>query len=171
MTNTSTENVFTDRLENTATIILPGEGERLTAGEGSCTFQVASALSGGQLGIYEIVVPPHTTGARLHYHRYMDEVFLVRKGRLTVQLGTEQRELPEGAVVYVPRFTPHAFSNGSDEPLVLTLIFNPAEKREGYFKGLFTLLNEPELDVQRFLQLSHKYDSQPVDEGQLRTSW
>ncbi len=157
------ENVFTDKLCNGASIILPGEGTRLTAGEGSCTFKVTSTLSRGALGIYEIVVPPHTTGARLHFHRFMDEVFIVKKGTLTVELFTETHYLQQDATVYVPRFTPHAFSNTSDTELVILLIFNPAEEREGYFKGLFELLGAEQMDVKTFLQLSQKYDSHPVE--------
>jgi mannose-6-phosphate isomerase-like protein (cupin superfamily) len=157
------QDFFIDRLENHATIVQPGEGARVTAGEGSCTFKVTTDMSNGRLGIYEIVVPSHTPGARLHYHRFMDEIFMVKKGRLTLQSGEDIRDLAEGAIAYVPRFTPHAFSNTSDEPLVVILIFNPAEKREGFFYGLFELLKAPEMDMKKFLQIYHKYDSYLVD--------
>lgn len=159
--------ISTDRLRNAAMIVRPGEGRRLEAGNGSCTFKITSADSNGQLGVYEIVVPPHTVGARPHYHRHIDEVFLVTKGRLTLDTGRERHELPAGAVAYVPRFTPHAFSNTSDEELVITIVFNPAEEREGYFIGLFELLQAPELDIPRFMQLAQQYDTHPYDPEQL----
>lgn len=157
------EDVFTDTLGNNASIILPGEGIHIHAGEGSCTFKVTSHMSGGRLGIYEIVIPPRTTGAPLHYHRFMDEVFIVNKGTLTVHLDNETRHLTCGATVYVPRFTPHGFSNNADEALVITLIFNPSEHREGYFQGLFELLRAQAMDIPRLLQLAQKYDTQFIN--------
>lgn len=154
---------FTDQLENKATIIRAGEGQRISAGAGSCTFKVTSETSNNQLGIYEIVVPPNTTGARLHYHRFMDEIFIVNKGMLTVQASYDEHQLAEGGMVYIPRFTPHAFSNTSDEEVKLTLIFTPSQNREGFFHGMFELLNEPVMDTARFMQLYHKYDSYLVN--------
>jgi mannose-6-phosphate isomerase-like protein (cupin superfamily) len=153
------EDVFNDKLENNAAIILPGQGTRIQVGAGSCTFTVTSDMSKGRIGIYEIVVPPKTDGARMHFHRYMDEVFIVRKGTLTIELSDDIQHLKEGTTVYVPRFTPHAFSNTSDETLVITLIFNPSEQREGYFKGLFQLLDAETMDVPLFLKLAQKYDT------------
>ncbi len=164
---TLTKDYFTDRLENSATIVLPDQGSRVTAGDGSCTFKVTSEMSKGMLGIYEIVVPPHTVGARLHFHRFMDEVFIIKKGVLTIELFKDKHDLPEGSTVYVPRFTPHGFSNTSDDEVKIILIFNPSEQREGYFKGLFELLNAEEMDVDLFQQLSLKYDSYPLNTSAL----
>lgn len=163
MQTVSTKDYFNDSLQNKAHIFLPGEGEMIKAGEGSCTLKVTSAISNDQLGVYEIVVPPHTTGARLHYHRFMDETFIVKSGTLTVQAAEKESHLPEGSLIYIPRFTPHAFSNTSDAPVTVTLIFNPSQQREGFFYGLFELLNAPQMDTAKFLKLYHKYDSFLVD--------
>lgn len=159
METIANEDVFTDKLEDRAAIILPGQGTQIHAGPGSCTFIVTSGMSNGRLGMYEIVVPPRTVGARLHFHRFMDEVFIVKKGILTIELAGAIHHLEEGATAYVPRFTAHGFSNTSDETLVITLIFNPSEQREGYFKGLFQLLSAGEMDMQLFVQLAQKYDT------------
>jgi len=157
------ENYFTDELEDNATIVLPDEGPRVTAGAGSCTFKVTSEMSNGRLGIYEIVIPPYTAGARLHYHRFMDEVFIVKRGVLTIELSQDKHDLPEGSTVYIPRFTPHGFSNNSGKEAVIVIIFNPSEQHEGYFKGLFELLSAEEMDLNLYMQLSQKYDSWPVN--------
>jgi len=150
---------FNDLLLDKAVIIHPGEGERLQAGAGSCTFKITSEHSNNQLGIYELVIPPQTIGARLHYHQFMDETFIVNKGILTVQLRGKEINLAAGSVIYLPRFTAHGFSNTSDTEVKVTLIFNPSEKREGFFQGLFEILNEPAIDAAKFLKLNHKYDS------------
>jgi mannose-6-phosphate isomerase-like protein (cupin superfamily) len=156
---TASTDYFNDTLQNKAVIFLPGEGEVIKAGEGSCTLKITSEISNDQLGIYEIVVPPHTLGARLHYHRFMDETFIVKSGILTVQAADKESHLEAGSLIYIPRFTPHAFSNTSDVPVTVTLIFNPSQQREGFFYGLFELLSAPEMDTVKFLKLYHKYDS------------
>ncbi|NIG55795.1 cupin domain-containing protein [Chitinophaga sp. Cy-1792] len=152
-----------DQLINQATVFHPGEGERLELAGASFTFKVTSEMSNNQLGIYEIKLPPHTVGARLHYHRFMDETFIAQKGILTVYAGGEIHHLEPGSVAYVPRFTPHGFANDTNEEVVLTLIFNPAEKREGFFRGMVDILSEQPVDPNKFLKLYNKYDSFPVD--------
>ncbi len=110
---------------------------------------------------------PDTIGARLHYHRFMDETFIVQKGTLTVQLIDKELKAPAGSVVYVPRMTPHGFSNSSEEEVILHLVFNPGQHREGFFRGLSEILCEQPVDPEKYLQLYHKYDSHPVDETQM----
>jgi mannose-6-phosphate isomerase-like protein (cupin superfamily) len=148
MTNAmKNENDFlSDTLENKAVMFAPGEGEVLTMGGNSITLKVTSDISNDQLGVYEIKLAPATIGARLHYHRFMDETFIVRKGTLTIDLATGPVLAREGAVVYVPRMTAHGFSNQSAQDVVLNLIFNPGQQREGFFRGLKSILTEPVID-------------------------
>lgn len=152
-----------DQLDNKATVHHAGKGERLEVGGASFVFKVTSEMSNSQLGVYEITLPPHTVGAKLHYHRFMDETFIVNKGVLTVYAGEDTHHLEPGSVAYVPRFTPHGFANDTDEQVVLTLLFNPAEKREGFFRGLVDILSEQPIDPTKFLKLYNKYDTFPVD--------
>ena len=93
----------------------------------------------------------------------MDETFIVSKGILTIEVGTSQQKAKPGTVAYVPRFTPHGFRNDTNETVNLMLIFNPAERREGFFKGLYETLGEVPVDPEKFLKLYNKYDSFPVD--------
>lgn len=157
------ENYFEDELINAASIIPPDEGERLHLNGITVTFKVTSGMSNNQLGVYEIVLPPKTIGAKLHYHRFMDETFIVKEGMLSVEVGDTTQTAEAGTVVYVPRFTPHGFRNDSNAPVKVLLIFNPAEKREGFFKGLHQTLSETPVNPQKFLKLYNKYDSFPVD--------
>ncbi|WP_027420723.1 cupin domain-containing protein [Crocinitomix catalasitica] len=156
-------NYFEDILEDNARVILPGEGEHLNLNGISVTFKVTSELTNSQLGVYEIRLPPKTIGAKLHYHRFMDETFIVQKGNLLIEVGDRQQIAGPGTIAYVPRFTPHGFRNDSDETVQLLLIFNPAEKREGFFKGLHETLNEVPIDPKKYLKLYNKYDSFPID--------
>ena len=156
-------NYFEDELVNNATIINPEEGESLNLNGTSVTFKVTSELSNNQLGVYEISLPANTIGAKLHYHRFMDETFIVNQGTLTIEVGNNKQIAKPGTVVYVPRFTPHGFRNDTNETVKILLIFNPAEKREGFFKGLHETLQEVPVNPQKFLKLYNKYDSFPVD--------
>lgn len=161
--NQPKENHFEDTLENNAIIVQPNGGEKLELSTISITFKVTSDMSNDQLGVYEITLPPMAIGAKLHYHRFMDETFIVNDGTLTMQVGNKEYQAQTGTVAYVPRFTPHGFKNDTNKTVKLTLIFNPSQKREGFFKGLYETLNEVPIDPQKYLKLYNKYDSFPVD--------
>ncbi|MGY6650488.1 cupin domain-containing protein [Wenyingzhuangia sp. IMCC45574] len=154
---------FNDKLENKASIIQPNQGEKLELNTISITFKVTSEMSNDQLGVYEITLPPMAIGAKLHYHRFMDETFIVNEGELTMQVGQEEYKAKPGTVAYVPRFTTHGFKNDTDKTVKLTLIFNPSQKREGFFKGLYETLNEVPINPEKYLKLYNKYDSFPID--------
>lgn len=152
-----------DVLEDRSVVVLPEEGEHITAAGGKVILKITSDLTKDQLGIYEIRLMPGVTGAQLHYHRYMDETFIVSKGKMTIQLSDREITAEQGSIVYVPRMTPHGFSNKSDEEAVIMLLFNPGQSREGFFRGLGEILSEQPVDATKFLKLYQKYDSYPVD--------
>lgn len=65
-------------------------------------------------------------GPPLHVHDDADEVLMVIDGGpLTVVIGTERRLVEKGGVAFIPRGTPHAFSNLSGAPLVMLGIATP----------------------------------------------
>lgn len=167
---THTKDFINDVLVNKVSIFYPGVGSGLSKGETlhingvSVTLKVTSELSDNQLGVYEITLAPYTIGARLHYHRFMDETFIVTQGTVTIEAGTDTHQAIAGTVVHVPRFTPHGFRNDTAAEIKLMLIFNPAQKREGFFRGLQQVLNEKPVDQEKYLKLYNKYDSFLVDE-------
>jgi quercetin dioxygenase-like cupin family protein len=152
-----------DVLQDRAVVIMPEEGESIVMDGGKITLKITSDLTKDQLGLYEIRLAPGVVGAQLHYHRYMDEIFVVNKGKLTIQLYDRTIQAPEGAIVYAPRYTPHGFRNDSDGETVINLLFNPGQSREGFFRGLGQILSSQPVDGARFLKLYQKYDSYPVD--------
>ncbi|WP_109832092.1 cupin domain-containing protein [Reichenbachiella versicolor] len=158
------ENYKEDLLQDNAMMIEQGEGERLELSTLSITFKVTSEMSNDQLGVYEISLPPLAIGAKLHYHRFMDETFIVNEGTVTIQTGDKEYQAHPGTVIYVPRLTPHGFKNDTNDSAKLTLIFNPSQKREGFFRDLLQILSEDPVDPQKYLKLYNKYDSFPVDE-------
>lgn len=155
-----------DVLEDRSVIIMPEEGESIAVDGGRITLKVTSDMTKDQLGLYEIRLAPGVVGAQLHYHRYMDEIFIVSKGTMTIQLRERTLQAPQGAIVYAPRYTPHGFRNDSEEEAVITLLFNPGQSREGFFRGLGEILGARPIDANKFLKLYQKYDSYPVDPQQ-----
>ncbi len=163
MNNNGKTDYFNDVLADKAVIIKPGEGESFHMNGVRITFKVTSQLSHDQLGVYEIVLTPGAIGAKLHYHRFMDETFIVNKGILTIQLANKEIDAAKDSVIYVPRFTPHGFCNNTDDEVRLTLLFNPSQNREDFFRGLNETLGEQPIDPEKYLKLYNKYDSFPVD--------
>ncbi len=159
------EDFFNDTLENKAVLVKPNEGESFNINGIQFTFKITSEMSNDQLGVYEIVLAPKAIGAKLHYHRFMDETFIVNKGTLTILTGTkgEKHLAGPGTVAYAPRMTPHGFLNDTDEEVILTLLFNPSQKRENFFRGLNETLSEETINPDKYLKLYNKYDSFPVD--------
>ena len=136
-------NYFEDELIDNSSVLNPKDGEILNLNGISVTFKVTSELSNNQLGVYEIKLPPKTIGAKFTFtiDLWM-KTFIVNKGILTIEAGDKTYRGEPGTVAYIPRFTPHGFRNDTDEHVHLLLIFNPSEKREGFFKGLHETLSE-----------------------------
>ncbi|KPM48710.1 cupin domain-containing protein [Jiulongibacter sediminis] len=154
---------FNDQLESKTILIAPNQGQRFQLGDNSFTFKITSELSNDQLGIYEIVLAPMSIGAKLHYHRYMDETFVVINGVLTFETLDNSCQIEAGSIAFAPRFSPHGFRNDTLEEVRLLLIFNPSSKREGFFKGLHETLSETPINPEKYLKLYNKYDSFPID--------
>lgn len=149
-----TDNTFyTDTLEDRSIIRRPGEGSTFGNDGVSTTFKITSDDSNDYIGVYEATIAPGKIGAKLHYHRYMDETFIITEGTLANQLSKREEYVPAGSVIYVPRFTPHGFYNDTDEPVTMMLFFNPAHKREGFIKGLYEILNEDPVDPENMLPI------------------
>jgi quercetin dioxygenase-like cupin family protein len=146
-------------LSNQPVIIQPLDGEMLQADGISCQFKVTSDISNDQLGIYQITLQPGIIGARLHFHRFTDEVFIVLKGTVTIQSSDKIHDAKEGTVIHVPRLTPHAFCNNSTTETKVLLVFIPGQKREDFFRELFQAIRTKTLDTPDFQDLNLRYDS------------
>ncbi|CAL2077325.1 cupin domain-containing protein [Tenacibaculum sp. 190524A05c] len=154
---------FEDVLVNNALVLKEGDGEKLEVNGNSVVLKISSENTDNQLGVYEVNLKPSSMGAKPHYHRFMDETFIVLKGSPTVTMGEKEMVLSEGSVVFVPKFTVHGFRNDSHSNCKMLIVFNPAMRREGFFRGLSYLLNKDKLDSTKFRKLYNKYDSYLVE--------
>ncbi|NAS11433.1 cupin domain-containing protein [Poritiphilus flavus] len=155
--------LFEDVLIDNALLVMPDQGEKIESHGISINFKVTGETTNDQIGVYEICLAPKTIGAKVHYHRFMDETFIIQEGKVTLSLGERNIVAEKGAVAHIPRFTPHGFRNDSDKAAKLLLIFNPAQNRENFFRELHETLKERPVDPRKFLKLYEEYDSFPLD--------
>lgn len=114
------------------TITMQEAGENLWFGGGLVTFKVTSEQSGGVLCMFE-----HTASqgkvTPLHLHPDDDETIYVLEGELLLHIdGVEHRAGP-GAVVYIPRGTPHAFLVTSEVERSLWIV-TPGGAMEAFYR-------------------------------------
>jgi mannose-6-phosphate isomerase-like protein (cupin superfamily) len=113
-------------------------------GDGPGFRKVRRALGVTAFGVNGIVFPPGYEGF-LHYHELQDELYFVHRGRARVEVGGEDREIGEGALVHVEAATHRRVSNASDsEELVLLVVGG----KDGYVERDGQLV-DPERDLAR----------------------
>jgi mannose-6-phosphate isomerase-like protein (cupin superfamily) len=113
-------------------------------GDGPGFRKVRRALGVTAFGVNGIVFPPGYEGF-LHYHDQQDELYFVHRGRARVEVGGEEREIGEGALVHVEAATQRKVSNAShSEELVLLVVGG----MDGYVERDGQLV-DPERDLAR----------------------
>jgi mannose-6-phosphate isomerase-like protein (cupin superfamily) len=113
-------------------------------GEGYGFRKVRAPLGVTAFGVNAIVFPPGYEGF-LHYHDTQDELYLVHRGRASIEIGGETRELGEGGLLHVESTTPRRVSNASEtEDLVLLVVGG----KDGYVERDGHLV-DPERDLPR----------------------
>ncbi len=61
-----------------------------------------------------------------HRHDTHDLVVVMLRGFGTMRLGADTQPVGPSSILYVPRGTPHAFSNESGEPALAYAVYSPA---------------------------------------------
>ncbi|TQJ37160.1 cupin domain-containing protein [Streptomyces sp. NBC_00080] len=133
-------------------ILPPGTGRKLITPAQEVTFKATEA-QGSSISIFEVVVPPgFDVGA--HVHSHSQEFFYVLEGELDLLAFEPARrsqdtwhdwESPggdrvvragEGACMFVPPGTPHAFRNATDKPARMLFQSYPSPDHELYFEEI-----------------------------------
>ena len=109
-----------------ASVLGPGEGERLGLGPATVVLKASGDETGGALAVAEVTMAPGVPGAGLHRHEDAHVVVVVLEGVARLRLGAEARELPPGATAVVPPGTAHALANAGDGPARLLVVLAPA---------------------------------------------
>jgi quercetin dioxygenase-like cupin family protein len=140
-------------------IINPAEGEKIHAPGIDCTFKITSEDSDNKIAIYELTLQPGHEAVQLHFHKQINETFIVTKGILTVQIDDEQIEAGKGSIIHIPSLVNHAFRNNSDSEVKVLLVFTPAVGREVFFRELYQMLSGK--NHSGISELNAKYDTYP----------
>jgi len=109
------------------------EGEHVWYDGGLITFKATGAQTAGALLFFEALMPVGKA-TPLHVHPESDETLYVLEGELHVLVEASYRSVGTGAVVVVPRGTPHAFCVIAG-PARLLVAFTPASAiSEAFFR-------------------------------------
>lgn len=111
--------------------------------------------SGGSIGIFEERNDPGA-GPPLHVHHDADEAFLIEEGRYRFRRGEAELEAGPGAVVFVPRGTPHTFLNIGDGPGRFRCVMTPGGF-EGFFPEIARRGLAPPDDMDAIVALGRKF--------------
>jgi mannose-6-phosphate isomerase-like protein (cupin superfamily) len=116
--------------------------------------------TGGRITAFEGTLQRGDIGPALHVHHAHDEMGYVLQGDVTFQIGDEISTICAGSFVFIPRGTPHTFSNFGDGPARGLTIMLPGGF-EGYYDAMQTL---PPASVDRrpWRELREQWDIEVV---------
>jgi mannose-6-phosphate isomerase-like protein (cupin superfamily) len=90
-------------------------------GDGYGFRKVRAALGVTAFGVNFVLYPAGYEGFA-HYHDTQDELYLVHRGRVRVEVEGETRELEAGGLFHAESTTPRKISNPFDEDAVLFVV-------------------------------------------------
>ena len=109
-------------------------------GDGPGFRKVRTALGVTAFGVNAVVYPPQFEGF-LHYHDFQDELYLVYRGRVRVEVEGETRDLGEGGLFHAASTTPRRVSNPFDEEAVVYIVGG----KDGYVERDGHMVDEAEI--------------------------
>ena len=94
-------------------IVLPGDGNEVTAFGDTILFKVVGDHTENNLSIGLATTPPGN-GPPLHVHLNDNEVFIMISGDIEVEVGGEWKKAPPESVVFLPKGVPHRYRNAGE---------------------------------------------------------
>ena len=136
----------------------PGEGRQLRVVTDLVTIKATANDTGDAYSLFETETPAGG-GAPVHTQRYDDEAFYVLEGRYTFLIGDEEIEMGPGGYTFVPRGTPHAFSNRGPETARMLVLVTPGGIHEQFLDEVGDEAHRPqwEPDMASVLAVAPKY--------------
>ncbi|GAA3191999.1 cupin domain-containing protein [Actinocorallia longicatena] len=114
-------------------------------GQGFTTaFKLLGRDTAGAFSLLEWALEPWQEGPGLHQHDF-DEAFYVLSGQVAFQVKGERHVLGPRQLAWMPRNTPHAFSNAGPEPASGLTVSTP-----GGLEDVFAALRAGEAPPDRF---------------------
>lgn len=158
------KNLLSIEWNDDAVIVPSSKNEQFHSHGNVLKVIVPTTLTNNQYGLYEIEMEANARGPKLHYHKEMDETFIIREGILTVLTAKGEVTAEAGSVIHIPRLSVHGYNNNSDGIVKMTMIFNPGLGREDFFRKMYQMLDETPNDLVPFQKLYLENDSYTLDE-------
>ena len=140
-----------------AAVVERGQGRPLIVLGNEVTLKLTRRETAGAYFLFEVVSPPGA-GVPRHVHRHEDELIYVQDGELDVHLDGRDYRVGAGGLIHFPRFKPHAFRNGSNEPVRTLWTVIPGAGFERFFEELAALPADGPPDLEKVGAIFHKYD-------------
>ncbi len=129
-----------------AVILLPGEGERIGAGNSTAVMKATAETTAGAFSMSEGTFPAGMKGPPPHAHRHTTDTFYVLEGTLHLTVGEREIDAPAGSYILVPPGIVHTFANTSDQPVRFLNINSPGGW-ENYLRDLADAMRSGTLPV------------------------
>ena len=99
--------------------------------------------------MFDFEVAPGGKLPATHFHPQQDETFTVHHGSFVIKVGEEVKTLTAGSQYTIPHGVPHQWWNPSnDEPVAMTVTFQPALNTETFLEQFFGLGNDNKTNVE-----------------------
>jgi mannose-6-phosphate isomerase-like protein (cupin superfamily) len=119
-------------------------------------WKTTGETTNGVVDTWFEVVPPQM-GPPEHKHAQFDECFWIVKGTFLIKAAGRTVKASEGAWIFVPRGTAHAFRNVGTENGQLLIEALPAGGMRQYFEEVGAVLRAEPVDQQALQSVDEKY--------------
>src|SRR5262245_18070080 len=136
-------------------------GESITLGQIQIRY-LRDGASAGQMGAFELVVPPQSNVPPPHSHAHSEEYLYVLDGRMRYWVDGEVKDLNAGESAFTPKGSVHAFSNRFSETCRALIVLSPDIGAQ-YFRDIAAVLaagGPP--DRARLVQVMERYGLKPA---------
>lgn len=124
-------------------------------------WKTTGETTNGAMDTWFEVVPPEK-GPPEHKHAQFDECFWIVKGTFLIKAAGRIAKISEGAWIFVPRGTAHAFLNVGSENGHLLIEALPAGGMRKYFEEVGVVLMSEPVDQQALQQVDERYGIEAV---------
>ena len=115
------------------------------------TFLKCAEETENQFCLCEFTVPPHRSPPLPHIHTECDQMVVGMDGIILWRVGREQITIGPGERLFIPRGTPHDFTNHQEYSARFACIYVPAVIGPDFFRELANTTNES--DAARVAQI------------------
>jgi quercetin dioxygenase-like cupin family protein len=126
---------------------------------GSAHYLATGESTNGQFGLYRWEMAAKQGGPGPHFHRSISESFYVLSGTVRLFNGEKWVDGAPGDFLFVPEGGIHGFTNESDEPASMLLMFAPGAPREEYFETLRDVAEGRQLSEEEWREFFVRHDT------------